>query len=334
MENNDGRKLSRSAQDAIRSKAVKAVLEGWMTQTRAAEIFGVTRVTVCQWVNAFRKGGKKALESKSKGRPKGGKLSDKQEAAIRKSVLGRNPDQLRLPGLLWTRDLVAELIACRFGTGLSRWTVGRYLKKWGLSPQKPAKRALEQNPAQVRYWLRSNYPAIRLQAKSEKARIWWADETGLRSDHPAGTTWAKKGRTPVIRRSGKRFGCNMISAVTNKGEMCFKVFGERFTTKIFLSFLQRLAKQQAGRVTYVIVDRHSVHKAKKVAEWIAQQKGIIRLFFMPAYSPELNPDELVNQDIKRPLVTARRKTSPWADEQSSKFPAQPSATAVESQKIF
>lgn len=298
MDINDGRKLTRSAQDAIRNKAVKAVVEGRMTQTQAAEVFGVTRVSVCHWVNAFRKGGKKALESKSKGRPKGGKLTDKQEAAIRKSVLGRNPDQLRLPGLLWTRDLVAELIGYRFGIGLSRWTVGRYLKKWGLSPQKPAKRALEQNPAQVRYWLEHKYPAIQVQAKADKARIWWADETGLRSDHQAGTTWAEKGCTPVIRRSGKRFGCNMISAVTNQGEMCFKVFGERFTSKIFLDFLSRLVKQQAGRVAYVIVDRHSVHKAKKVEEWIAEQNGKIRLFFMPAYSPELNPDELVNQDVK------------------------------------
>jgi transposase len=298
MDTNDGRKLSRSAQDAIRSKAVKAVVEGRMTQTRAAEIFGVSRVSVCHWVNAFRKEGKKSLESKSKGRPKGGKLTDKQEAAIRKSVLGRNPDQLRLPGLLWTRGLVAELIERRFGIGLSRWTVGRYLRKWGLTPQKPAKRALEQNPTQVRYWLEHKYPAIQHQAKSEKARIWWADETGLRSDHQSGTTWGEKGRTPVVKRSGKRFGCNMISAVTNQGEMCFKVFGEKFTAKIFLDFLKRLVKQQAGRPTYVIVDRHAVHRAKNVERWIAEQKGLIRLFFMPSYSPELNPDELVNQDVK------------------------------------
>ena len=298
MDSNDGRNLSRSAQDAIRRKAVKAVVDGKMTQTQAANVFGVSRTSVCLWVKAYRQGGDDALKSKAKGRPAGGKLTQKQEESIRKSVLGRNPDQLRLPGLLWTRDLVAMLIERRFGIRLSRWTVGRYLKKWGLTPQKPAKRALEQNPAQVKYWLEHKYPAIERQAKAEGASIWWADETGLRSDHQTGTTWSEKGQTPVVKRSGKRFGCNMISAVTNQGKMSFMVFGEGFTVKVFLDFLKRLVRQQADRPVFVIVDRHSVHKAKKVEKWIADQGGSIRLFFLPPYSPELNPDELVNQDVK------------------------------------
>ena len=166
------------------------------------------------------------------------------------------------------------------------------------SCQKPARRALEQNSAQVKYWLETKYPAIEKQAKEEGAHIWWGDETGLRSDHQSGTTWSEKRQTPLIKVSGNRFSCNMISAVTNRGDMSFMVFEGRFSTKTFLGFLKRLVKQQAGRNVFVIVDRHPVHKAKAVEEWIAAQEGKIRLFFLPAYSPELNPDELVNQDLK------------------------------------
>lgn len=298
MTHEDGRKLSRSAQDAARRKAVEAVVKDGMPQIVAARVFGVSKTTVCLWVKAYRQGGWAALESKPKGRPKGGKLTKAQEMSIRKSVLGKNPSQLRLPGLLWTRDLIGELIQRRFDVKLSRWTVGRHLKGWGLTPHKPARRSLEQNPAQVKYWLETKYPAIERQAKEEGARIWWGDETELRSDHQSGTTWSEIGQTPLVKVSGNRFSCKMISAVTNRGDMTFMVFEGRFSTKTFLGFLKRLVKQQAGRKVFIIVSRHPVHKARAVEEWIAAQDGKIRLFFLPAYRPELSPDELVNQDVK------------------------------------
>jgi transposase len=298
MTKTDTRKLSRSAQEAIRHKAVQAVAEGRMTQTGAAKVFGVSRTSVCLWVKAYHERGESALKTKRQGRPKGGALGASQATGIRKSILGRCPDQLRLPGFLWTRDIVSELIERRHGISLSRWTVGRYLKDWGLAPQKPARRALEQNPAQVRYWLREKYPAISRQAKEENARIWWGDETGLRSDHQTGTTWGEKGQTPVVKKSGKRFGCNMISAITNQGDLRFMVFGQHFTVKVFLEFLGRLTRSEAGRKVFLIVDRHSVHKSRQVEKWIDENAERIRLFFLPAYSPELNPDELLNQDLK------------------------------------
>jgi len=289
MNSSDARKLSRSAQEAIRRKAVKVVVEGKMNQTKAAEVFGVSRTAVCLWIKAYRQDGETILATKRQGRPKGEKLSTKQSESIIKSVLGKCPDQLRLPGLLWTRDLVMELIVRRFNVRLSRWTVGRYLKNWGLTLQKSAKRALEQNPAKVNYWLEHKYPPIQRQAASEGARIWWVDETGLRSDHQAGTTWGEKGKTPVVKRSGKRFGCNMIFAITNQGDMSFMVFDKRFTSAVFLEFLGRMVKQQNGRKIFVIVDSHSTHKAKKVETWLSENEGKIRVFFLPPYSPELTP---------------------------------------------
>jgi len=311
MDIKDGRKFTPSAQDAVRRIAVRAVISKRMTQTAAAEIFGVTRTSVCLWVNAYRKEGEAALQSKRKGRPVGGKLTKAQAESIRKAVLGKNPGQLRLPGLLWTRDMVSELIERRFGVRLSRWTVGRYLNQWGLTVQKPAKRALEQNPAQVAYWLKHKYPAIQKQAAKEKGKIWWADETGLRSTHQTGTTWGEKGKTPLVKISGGRFSCNAITAITNQGNMSFSVFGGRFTTEVFQDFLERLVKQQAGQKVFLIVDRHSVHKSGRIEQWLSARSEVIEMFFLPAYSPELNPDELVNQDVKRNLFRkGRAKTKP------------------------
>ncbi len=304
MTKQDTRKLSRSAAEAIRKQVVRAVVEQDMSQKDAARIFGVTPESVCLWMKAYRAGGEKALCNKPLGRPKGQKLTALQAAGIRKSIVGRCPDQLRLPGFLWTRELVGDMIERRHGVSLSRWTVGRYMKSWGLTVQKPMRRAMERNPAQVRYWLQSKYPAIREQAKAEGASIWWGDETGLRSDHQTGTTWGEKGKTPVVKKTGKRFGCNMLSAITNQGDLRFMVFEKRFTTPVFLDFLERLVKSESGRKVYFIVDRHSVHKSAAVSRWVEKNSDKIALFFLPPYSPELNPDELLNQDLKN---NARRR---------------------------
>jgi transposase len=308
MEHQDTRKLPRSAQEALRKKVVRAVVVHGTTQREAARMFEVSENSVSTWVRAFRNSGPAALKTKRIGRPKGTALTKEQALSIRKSILGRYPDQLRLPGMLWTREAVSELVERRFGIRLSRWTIGRYLHSWGLTAQKPAKRALEQNAAQVRYWLRTKYPAIVRQAKAEGAQIWWEDETGLRSDHQKGTTWGEKGQTPVVRQSGKRFSCNMISAITNQGKLAFMVFAHRFNADVFVRFLERLVKHQAQKV-FLILDRYSVHRSWKVKTWVGANKEHIRLFFLPAYSPELNPDEMLNQDLKSNALRTRRPSS-------------------------
>ena len=304
MTKQNTRKLSRSAVEAIRKQVVRVVTDEGMSQKETARLFGVTPESVCAWMKAYRNGGEKALRNKPLGRPKGQKLTEVQAAGIRKSIIGRCPDQLRLPGFLWTRELVGAMIENRHGIALSRWTVGRYMKSWGLTVQKPMRRAIERNPAQVRYWLQAKYPTIKEQAKAEGASIWWGDEAGLRSDHQTGTTWGEKGKTPVVKKTGKRFGCNMISAITNQGDLRFMVFEQRFTAPVFLGFLERLVKSESGRKVYLIVDRHSVHKSKAVSQWVANNSDKIALFHLPPYSPELNPDELLNQDLKN---NARRR---------------------------
>ena len=206
MKTKDARSLPAVAQEDLRRKAVKAVLNN-KKQVEVAEVLSVTRQAIGKWLKAYREGGSKALKKKKQGRPKGGSLLPWQSAQIAKSVVHRCPDQLKLPFYLWTREAVSELIERRFGIVLSVWTVGRYLTRWGFTPQKPLRRAFEKDPEAVRRWLEEEYPGIKKKAKEEKAEIYWGDEMGLRSDHTVGRSYGRRGQTPVIPGTGVRFGC-------------------------------------------------------------------------------------------------------------------------------
>lgn len=300
----DARSLPAIAQEDLRQKAIKAVLDG-KKQVEVARIFGVTRQAVGKWVKAYREQGSHALKAQKRGRPKGGSLLPWQAAQIARTIVDRCPDQLKLPFYLWTREAVAQLIERRFGIRLSLWTVGRYLRRWGFTPQKPVRQAFERDPEAVRRWLEQDYPAIRKQATREKAEIYWGDEMGLRSDHATGRSYGRRGQTPVIPGTGLRFRCNMISSVTNRGRLNFMVFKKRFQAEVFLEFLRRLVRQAKGKV-FLIVDRHPVHRSRKVKKWLERNVQHIRMFFLPSYSPELNPDELLNQDVKSNSVGRRR----------------------------
>lgn len=304
MKRRDARSLSPEAQEAIRQKAVKAVLDG-KKQVEVAQIFGVTRHAVGKWIAAHRTEGVEALAAKRRGRPAGGSLKPWQAEKVSKTIQDRLPDQLKLPFYLWTREAVAQLIAKKFDIELSVWTVGRYLAQWGFTPQKPVRRAFEQNSEEVQRWLTHEYPRIRAQAKREKAEIYWGDEMGLRSDHATGRTYSPQGETPVIPGTGQRFGCNMVSAITNKGHLAFMVFRKRFRDDVFTGFLKRMVRQSKRKV-FLIVDRHPVHRSRTVKQWLSENEKQICLFYLPSYSPELNPDEMLNQDVKSNAVGRQR----------------------------
>jgi transposase len=303
---NDARRLSPEAQEALRRRAAAAVRTGEMTQTAAARVFGVARKTVWLWTKAHRQGGDAALAAKKRG-PKGGggKLQGWQAATVCNLIRDRHPEQLKLPFYLWTSDAVRQLIRREFGVKLSARSVRRYLARWGFTPQKPTRVAYERNPEAVRRWLEEEYPAIRARAKRERGRIYWGDGMGVRSDHQAGRSYAPKGRTPTTSGTGQRFGANVFSALTNRGHLLFTVFKTRFTAAVFLRFLRRLIKE-ARRKVFLIVDRHPVHRSRKVRAWLAQHADRIEMFFLPGYSPDLNPDEMLNQDVKTNAVGKRR----------------------------
>jgi len=304
MKNPDARSLSEKAQADLRRRVVQAV-RGGMRQTEAARVFGVARGSVNRWMGLARRQGAKAFQARRRGRPPRPRLTAPQAAQAVRLIVNRYPEQLRLPFALWTREAVQQLLARRLGVRVSVWTVGRYLRAWGLTPQKPARRSYEQDPAAVQRWLALEYPAIRAQARREKAQIHWLDEMGLRSDHQAGRSWGLRGQTPVVPGTGQRFRCNMISAITNRGRLAFLVFRQQFTARVFLEFLRRL-RRLTKRKLYLIADRHPVHRAAAVKRWLAKHARQVRLFWLPPYSPELNPDELLNQDVKTNAVGRMR----------------------------
>lgn len=297
MEATDTRRLSPKAQEELRRRAVRAVVKEGLSQSEAARALGVSRQSVNGWLTTYRQRGEAGLTSARRGRRPGEQqaLRPWQQAQICKAIRERNPDQLKLPFFLWTREAVRDLIERRFGIRLSLVCVGNYLRRWGFTPQKPLRRALEQDPAAVKRWLSETYPEIARRAKRERAEILWADETGLRCDHAAGRSYGLRGQTPVVPGSGRRFSASAISAISNRGRLHFRVFCGRFDADLFLDFLRRLCRQ-LGRKLYLIVDGHPVHRSRKVKDWVARHQDRIALFFLPPYSPELNPDELLNQD--------------------------------------
>jgi transposase len=307
MKITDARSLPAIAQEDLRRKAVKAVEEG-KTHDEAGKLFGVARQTISKWVKLYREGGSHQLKARRQGRPKGRSLQPWQAAQTVRAITDRHPDQLKLPFFLWTREAVARLIEDRYGVVLSVWTVGRYLKDWGFTPQKPLRRAFEQDPEAVRRWLEEVYPAIRKQAKKAKAQIYWGDEMGMRSDHQTGTSYGRKGVTPVIPGTGQRFRCNMISAITNRGKLFFMVYRKGFSAKVFIAFLRRLIRQMDGKL-FLIVDGHPAHRSNEAKKWVLKQEGRVHLFYLPGYSPELNPDEILNQDVKSNAVGRKRPRS-------------------------
>jgi transposase len=285
MSNEDARSLPGAAQAALRKRAVQAVLDG-MTQAQAARVFGVHPNAVNRWMRRYRDGGWAALSQRRRGRRAGEQaaLSETQQQEVIALVRDSTPDALGLAGFLWTREAVAELIAQRYGVRLARTTVGLYLRSWRFSPQKPQRRALEQNPAAVRRWLSETYPAIRAQARREGGVVLWL---GVRSDAAAGRSWAPVGHTPVIKRTGKRFRVSMISAISNEGLLRFRLFVGSFAGPVLVDFLQRLVRDLAGRKVHLVVDGHPVHHAKLVSAWVAQRPTRIQLHFLPGDRPEL-----------------------------------------------
>lgn len=305
MNDHDARMLSSDAQEALRLRVARAVVDQGMRQADAVRTFGVSRTSVHEWTRAYRARGKPGLKTRRLGRPPRSRLAGHEAATAVNLIRDRCPDQLKLPYALWTRQAVCDLLAERFGLHVSVWTAGRYLKKWGFTPQKPLRRAYEQNPEAVRRWLNEQYPAIKARARREKAEIHWGDQMGLRSDHQTGTSYGKRGRTPVVRGTGQRFGCNLMSTVTNQGTLRFMVFRERFTAPVLIGFCTRLLRS-VDRKVLLIVDRHPVHRSKRFHAWLADHADRIELCYLPGYSPELNPDECLNQDVKSNAVGRKR----------------------------
>ncbi len=299
------KRKNKQAQEETRFRVAEYLRKKLGTQKQASIVFGITEPGVNKIWAIYKQGGKRALRSKKRGVQGGNKLKKDQAYQIRQLIKDKLPDQLKLPFGLWTREAVQQLIAIKYGVELSRWQVGRYLKKWGYTPQKPIKKAFEQKPEKVQKWLEDEYPTIKERAKKEKAIIYFGDETGCRSNHQAGRSYAPKGKTPIIMATGKRFTVNMISAISNRGHLQFMLMEAGFNSEVFQKFLQQMIKHSRKKI-FFITDNHPAHKTKKRLQWLEENKQRIEVFFIPPYSPELNPQEYLNQDLKTNIIGKKR----------------------------
>ena len=301
MEKLDFRKLSSQERYGYRKRAISLIKSG-KAKKEIATIFGVRPNTISDWVKSYKSKGLKGLMDKKRGVKSEDKklLNSKQEKEIQKMICDIMPDQLKLPYALWTRKAVKELIEREFDIVLAITTTGDYLRSWGYTPQKPKKKAYEQNPKAVQKWLNEEYPAIKTKAKLEDAEIHWGDETGVRNNCQHGRSYAPKGKTPVKKSMSKRFSANMISTVTNQGKVEFMIYSGTMNSERFIEFLKQLIKKKKRKI-YLILDNLKVHHSKPVKEWIKKNIDKIELFFLPSYSPEKNPDEYLNCDLKQGL---------------------------------
>jgi len=282
------------------------VFEQEYTQRAAAKAVGVSREQVVRWCRRYEKGGWEALRAGIRGRRPGEQKALKgwQCSAVIRTISEKMPDQLKMPFVLWSRAAVRDLIAERFGVTLALTTMGNYLREWGFTPQKPVRKAYEQRSAEVARWVKKEYPKIAKRAREAGAEIYWADETKVTNEVHAGRSYAPAGQTPVVRETARKLKTNMVSAVTNRGSVRFMTYTSKMSQNKYICFLARLCESASQKV-YVIADNLSVHHGKKVKAWAEENKDKIELYYIPSYSPELNPDECLNRDLKRNVHSKR-----------------------------
>ena len=306
----DMRSLTPEARYERRVQVIR-LRDAGVTYEQIGEQLGLSRTGVFNICKRHAEGGQAALHDAPGGRAtgEGRLLSVEQEVIVRRLIADKTPDQLKMPYALWSRGAVAQLIEHQFGVRLAVRTMGDYLARWGFTPQKPLRRAYEQSPAAVKRWLTQEYPGIAVRARAEGAEIQWGDETGLRSDDVRGRSYAPRGETPVVRINHRRHGLSVISTVTNRGQMRWKIFEGALDSAILIDFLKRLIKDSPRKI-FLILDNLRVHHSKPVKAWLADHSNRIEVFYLPSYSPELNPDELANADLKQAVtkkVPARTK---------------------------
>lgn len=303
MSKTDSRSLPDEALIERRKQVVRSRQMG-MGLKASASHSGMSREAANRAWQLYRKSGMGALETKRTGRPVGSGhiLTQAQQEETQRLISDKMPDQLKLPFALWTRKAVGQLIRERYGVELAERSMSEYMKRWGFTAQKPMHRAFEQRPAEVLKWKAETYPAIARRAKREGAEILWGDETGVRNDDIRGRSFAKRGSTPIVRVNNKRYGRSIISAISNRGTMRWMVFKGALNVRSFRRFLKRLIKGSIRKI-FLILDNLPVHHAKVITPWLEEHIDRIELFFLPSYSPELNPVEVANADLKKKVTS-------------------------------
>jgi len=294
----DARQLSDEALQVLRVRALRG-LELGFSEVELAELLGVCHETISRWWTAYAREGLQALPGERTGRPLGSgrSLSVQQAERIQELIDHNSPEKLGIAQALWTRRAVRDLIRKEFDLDLAERTVGQYLRRWGYTAKKPARHSRHQNPDEVQQWLEETYPAIEAQAAKENAEILWTDEVGVAADHHPGSGYAREGEPATMEVPGPHIRVNQISAISNEGTVRFMTYQGSFTAAVFLVFLSKLI-EGASRKILLIADRLQAHKTPAVVAWLEDHREQIEVFLLPAYAPELNPVEYLNNDMK------------------------------------
>ena len=295
----DSRQLSDEALQVLRLRALRGIELGY-SEVELADLLGVCHETISRWWSAYTAGGTSALPGERTGRPLGvGRLlSDSQAQRVRQYLDNySSPQKLGIAHALWTRRAVRELIQKEFAVDLAERTVGQYLRRWGYTPKKPSRHGRRQDPDEVEQWLLETYPAIEVQAVQQGADILWTDEVGVAADHHPGTGYARRGERASMDVPRPHIRVNQITAISNEGAVQFMTYQGMLTAAIYLDFLKRLVAA-APRKILLIADQLRAHKTPELLAWLAEHAGRIEVFYLPAYSPELNPVEYLNNDMK------------------------------------
>jgi transposase len=309
----DPRSLSPESLELLRLLVVRAVIDLVLSQIDASTYYGVSPHTISEWVTRYREQGEDALAVQPQGRPPGAgrALSPEQEHEIRRLVVDSTPPQQQIASATWTRQAVAELIVSHLGIELTLQGVGKYLRRWGLTPQKPARQAREQDPEEVREFVEQKLPEIQERAEAEDAQLHFIDEVGVKAQDQIGTSYAPEGNTSVLEVPKTHIEQDVISSVTPDGDLLYGAFRGTMTAEKFIDFLEHRVSEASGKII-VLTDRHPAHEAKAVEDWLEGRESQIELEWLPRYSPEYNADEFLNHDLKQVLKNEPMPQSPSA----------------------
>jgi len=295
----DNRRLSPNELALMRKKAVEAIVIYGLSPQKASLVFGFSRVSLWKYLKEYKAHKDRSFEYKPRGVKlrTGSKMTQAQEDELVSTILSHTPDELGMDYTLWNSKVIEAFICSRYAITYHRRSIRKIMTRLGFTSQKPIRQAYERDPQKVEIWLQETYPKIKIRAMREGARIYWGDETGIHSSDNRARIYGLKGKTPVLKKAGSRFKCNALAAISPQGWMNWMVFEDSFTNKKLIAFLGRLMRQVKQKV-FLILDNHPVHHSRKVKTYVERHKDKIEIFYLPPYSPDLNPQELVNQDLK------------------------------------
>jgi transposase len=291
----DGRRIDRSTLEYIRKNAIERWLAGEAPQD-IIESIGLCHTTIYKWISQYEAGGFEALAA-TKAPGARARLSEAEQRLVREMIVGKDPRQYGFDFGLWTRVLVADIIRQKFNIEMGVTAVGALLARLEITPQKPLRRAYEQDPEAVRLWRDVEYPRIRSEATSRDAEIIFWDEAGYRLDDQVGRSWGERGSTPVVKVTGKRGRTNSATAMSPQGAFWFEEFSENLNSPKFCEILDRFMITRR-RPVILIMDRHPAHVSKFTTAHIESYGDKLQVEFLPGYAPELNPVEYVNHYAK------------------------------------